>query len=88
MYLRELYNRRIIYIKITKVSDVKPKTCPYKISTKYPEKNARNNLLLVGSAIAHYMLISNIHSGAIYPSGSNMSVKIIPTNILNKIIII
>jgi hypothetical protein len=55
---------------------------------KYPETNARSNLLLVGNAIAQYMFINSSHSGAMYPRGSNISVKIIPNNILNKIIII
>ena len=88
IYLRELYSLRIIYIKITYVRDVSPKTCPYNISIKYPETNARSNFLLVGNAIAQYMFINSSHSGATYPRGRNNSVKISPRNILNKIIII
>jgi hypothetical protein len=88
IYLRELYSLRIIYIKITYVSDVIPKTCPYNISTKYPEINANSNFLLVGNATAQYMFINSSHSGAMYPTGRNISVKISPRNILNKIIII
>ena len=88
IYLRELYSLRIIYIKITYVRDVSPKTCPYKISTKYPETNASSNLLLVGNAIAQYMFINNSHSGAMYPRGNNDSAKISPSSMLKKIIII
>ena len=88
IYRRELYSLRKIYIKITYIRDVSPKTCPYKISTKYPATNACSNLLLVGNAIAQYMLINNSHSGAMYPRGSNTSVKIIPISMLRKIIII
>jgi len=41
-----------------------PRICAKAISTRNPERNAKNNLLFDGIAIAQYILINSSHSGA------------------------
>ena len=73
-------------MKITKLRDEMPKGWPKTISTKNPDMNANNILVFDGIAIAQYIFISNIHSGAIYPKGNIMRVSMRPKNNVSKII--